>query len=66
MNEWKVRNSNAEEEVLEFGIDEGGEVRVLGSWVIANADVGSRIMRANGLWSRVKPWLKGSRLTKRW
>ena len=66
MNEWEERNNEAKEEVLEFGTEEGGGVRVLGSWVSASADVGNRIKRANGLWWRVRSWLKGSRLTKRW
>ena len=39
---------------------------MLGSWVSADADVKNRIRRANGLWWRVKAWLRGSRLTKRW
>ena len=66
MNEWEERNNDAKEEELKFGTEEGGGVRVLGSWVSAKADVGNRIKRANGLWWRVKSWLKGSRLTKRW
>ena len=35
MNEWEERNNDAKEEVLEFGTDEGDEVRVLGSWMNA-------------------------------
>ena len=66
MNEWEEQNNEAKEEVLEFGTEEGGSVRVLGSWVCASADVKNRIKRANGLWWKVKSWLKGSRLTKRW
>ena len=66
MNDWEERNNDTKEEVLEFGTDEGGDVRVLGSWMSASADVNNRIKRANGLWWRVKAWLKSSRLTKRW
>ena len=66
MNEWEERNNDTKEEVLEFGTNEGGKVRVLGSWVNASEDVNNRIKRANGLWWRVKAWLKSSRLTKRW
>ena len=66
MNEWEERNNDAKEEVLEFGTDEGGDIRVLGSWVSASADVRNRIKRANGLWWRVKAWLRGSKLSKRW
>ena len=58
MNEWEERNNDAKEEVLEFGTNEGGNVRVLGSWVSASADVNNRIKRANGLWWKVKAWLK--------
>ena len=66
MNKWEERNNDAKEEVLEFGTNEGGNVRVLVSWVSASADVNNRIKRANGLWWKVKAWLKSSRLTKKW
>ena len=66
MNEWEERNNDAKEEVLEFGTNEGANVRVLGSWMNASTDVQNRIKRANGLWWRVKGWLKSSRLTKKW
>merc|ERR1711867_105278 len=32
----------------------------------ASADVNNRIKRANGLWWKVKGWLKSSRLSKKW
>ena len=32
MNEWEERNNDAKEEVLEFGTDEGGEMRVIRSF----------------------------------
>jgi len=66
MGKWEERCNDAKEEVLEFGTDEGANVRVLGSWVNAEKDVSSRIRRANGVWWRVKGMLKGSKLTKRW
>ena len=66
MNDWEERNNDAKEEVLEFGTNEGGNVRVLGSWMNASADVNNRIKRANGLWWKVKGWLKSSRLSKKW
>lgn len=66
MNKWEKRNNDAKEEVFEFGTDEGGEMRVLGSWKIANADASNWIKRTNGLWLRMKSWLIGSRLTERW
>ena len=66
MNDWEERNNDAKEEVLEFGTNEGGNVRVLGSWMNASTDVNNRIKRANGLWWKVKGWLKSSRLSKKW
>ena len=66
MNDWEERNNEAKEEELEFGTNEVGNVRVVGSWVNASTDVNNRIRRANGLWWKVKGWLKSSRLTKKW
>lgn len=66
MSKWEERNNEDKEEVLEFGTEDGGEVRVFGSWLSAKADVRNRIKRAGGLWWRVKGWLKGSRMSKRW
>ena len=66
MNKWEERNNDDKEEVLEFGTQEGEEVRVLGSWMGTEADLSNRKRRAGMLWSRVKRWLKGSRLSKRW
>ena len=66
MNRWEERNNEDKEEVLDFGTEEGEEIRVLGSWVGMDADVKNRIKRAGRLWGNVKGWLKGSRLSKRW
>lgn len=65
MGKWEERNNDTKEEVLEFGTEEGGKVRVLGSWLGADEDVKMRIKRASGLWWRVKRWLKGSNMSKR-
>jgi hypothetical protein len=54
MNQWEERNNEEKEEVLEFGTEEGGEIRVLGSWVSSEVDVNNRIKRAGNLWWRVK------------
>ena len=54
------------EEVLEFGTEEGDEVRILGSWLGEKEDVRNRIRRAGMLWGNVRGWLKGSRLSKMW
>ena len=66
MGNWEESINEDKEEVLGFGTREGGEVRVLGSWMSAEVDVKNRIKRANGLWWRVRGWLKGSKLSKRW
>lgn len=66
MNKWEEMNNDDKEECLEFGTNEGNEIRVLGSWVGTDADVRNRVKRANGLWWRVKGYLKGSRMSKRW
>ena len=50
MGRWEERNIEDKEEMLEFGTEEGDEVRILGSWM-------------GGGW---RGWVKGSRLSKRW
>ena len=40
MGRWEVRNK---EEVLEFGTEEGDEVRILRSWMGEKEDVRNRI-----------------------
>ena len=52
--------------MLEFGTEEGANVRVLGSWLGTKEDISNRKRRAGMLWGRVKEWLKGSKLSKRW
>ena len=66
MNKWEERNNENKEEELEFGTEEGGKVRVLGSWVDSKMDVKNRIKRAGKAWWTVKNGLKGSQLSKRW
>ena len=66
MGRWEERNNEDKEEVLEFGTEEGDEVRILGSWMGEREDVKNRIRRAGMLWGNVRGWLKGSRLSKRW
>ena len=65
MGSWEERNNDDKEERLVFGTDEGGEIRVLGSWLGAKADRNNRIQRAGRLWGQVKGWLRGSRMSKR-
>ena len=65
MNKWEERDNEDKEEVLEFGTNEGANVRVLGSWM-GEGDINMRKRRAGMLWGRVKEWLKGTCLSKRW
>ena len=64
MGRCEERNNEDKEEVLEFGTEEGDEVRILGSWMGEKEDVRNRIKGAGMLWGNVK--LEGSRLSKRW
>ena len=66
MGRWEERNNEDKEERVEFGTEEGGEVRILGSWIGGKEDVTNRIKRAGGLWWKVKAKLRGSRLSRRW
>ena len=66
MSKWEERDNAEKEEVLEFGTEEGANVRVLGSWLGTKEDVSNRKRRAGMLWGRVKEWLKGTKLSKRW
>ena len=52
--------------MLEFGTEEGDEVRILGSWMGEKEEVRNRIRRAGMLWGNVRGRLRGSRLSKRW
>ena len=65
MGRWEERNNDDKEERLVFGTEEGGDVRVLGSWLGAEADRRNRIRRAGMLWGQVKGWLRGSKMSKR-
>ena len=64
-SEW-MTDIITKEERVEFGTEEGGKIRILGSWIGGREDVSNRIKRAGGLWWMVKAKLKGSRLSRRW
>ena len=66
MGRWEERDNEDKEETLEFGTEEGANVRILGSWLGTTEDISNRRRRAGMLWGRVKDWLNGSRLSKRW
>ena len=66
MSKWEERNNEDKEEILDFATEEGEDIRVLGNWMGAKTDGNKRIRRAGGLWARVKGWMKGSKMSKRW
>ena len=66
MGRWEEKNNEDKEEKVEFGTEEGGKIRILGSWIGGGEDVNNRIKRAGGLWWKVRAKLKGSRLSRRW
>ena len=66
MSRWEEKNNEDKEERVEFGSQEGGKIRILGSWIGGREDVGNRIKRAGWLWCKVRAKLKGSRLSRRW
>ena len=53
MSKWEECDNADKEEVLEFGTNEGANVRVLGSWMGAE-DINNRKRQAGMLWGRVK------------
>ena len=64
MNSLEERNNDEKEEVIYFGEEEGGKVRVLGCYLGAKEDGNQRIKRAGMAWAKVKPRLKGSKMSK--
>ena len=66
MGKWEEMNNEDKEEKVEFGTEEGGKIRILGSWIGGKEDVSNRIKRAGRLWWKVRAKLKGSRLSRRW
>ena len=65
MGRWEERNNDGKEEVLEFGTEESGGIRMLGSWMGYKEDVSNRLKRAGMLWYKVKNRLIGSKLSKK-
>ena len=49
MNEFEEKNNDDKEEWLQFGSNEAEEIRMLGCWVGAKANVKNRNKRANGI-----------------
>ena len=64
MKRVEEKNNDSKEETIIFGSEEGGKVRVLGSYLSPAEDIKQRIKRANGAWIKVKNQLKGSRMSR--
>ena len=64
MNSLEERNNDEKEEILMFGEEEGDQIRMLGSYIGEREDTSQRIRRAGMAWSKVKPRLKGSKMSK--
>ena len=58
-------NNDDKEEILNFGSEEGGKIRMLGSYVDSEFDMKQRIKRANNAWQKVRRQLRGSKMSKR-
>ena len=59
------KNNDDKEEKIDFGDEEGGKIRVLGSYLSSKEDIKQRIKRANYAWFKVKHQLRGSKMTKK-
>ena len=46
MGRWEEKNNEDKEEKVDFGTEEGGKIRILGSWIGGKEDVSNRIKRA--------------------
>ena len=58
-------NNEDKEETLVFGTEEGGQIRMLGSYIDAKCDLKQRMKRAGNAWRKVKVQLKNSKMSKR-
>ena len=65
MARFEVSNNNDKEEVLDFGAEGSGGVRMLGSWLGWKEDVNNRLKRAGKVWGKLKGRLIGSRMSKK-
>ena len=54
MARFEERNNNDKEEVLDFGAEGSGGVRMLGSWLGWKEDVNNRLKRAGKVWGKSK------------
>ena len=49
MRTWEEKSNEGKEEKLEFATEEGGEKRILGSWLEPKQDLQNRKVRAGAL-----------------
>ena len=65
MGSFEERNNDDKEESLEFGSDESGRVRMLGTWLGWKEDVDKRLARAGKSWFALRNRLIGSKMSKK-
>ena len=65
MGWYEERNNEDKEEEVLFGKEEGGKIRMLGTWLGPDDDIKQRKKRAGAAWFKVKGQLKGSKLSKK-
>ena len=65
MGNFEEKNNDDKEEEIVFGTQEGGKIRVLGSYLSNAEDVKQRTKRGGNTWFKLKRWLKKSKLSKK-
>ena len=65
MSRVEEANNEDKEESLVFGTEEGGSIRMLGSYIDSKCDLKQRMKRAGNAWRKVKCQLKNSKMSKR-
>ena len=65
MGWFEERNNDDKEEVVEFGSEESGNTRMLGTWLGWDEDVKNRLTRAGKAWFRLRNKLVGSKMSKK-
>ena len=65
MGRFEEKNNDDKEEVLEFGSEESGKVRMLGSYMGWKGDLEERLKRARKAWWVTKKRLRWARISRR-
>ncbi|MCP3663298.1 MAG: hypothetical protein GY696_12525, partial [Gammaproteobacteria bacterium] len=65
MGWYEEKNNEDKEEEILFGTEEGGKIRMLGTWLGPEEDIKQRKKRAGATWFKVRAQLKGSKLSKK-